>query len=139
MTHVIARIVIWTLVIGSAYLILRPDAGDGARNEGSFGQASPIYLPPPKPARLITLDRALAERSLSADEAREYQSLLGQYQSQFWQSSGTTVEQALAGTNKGRRALLVEELTRRGLDRTETMAFIAVVQRDHGQLLEDSE
>lgn len=136
MLHLSLKILVWTIVLGVAYLAVGPKVFDSG-GDALFSDASPLYLPPAKSDALRELERRAATDRLAADQAADYQTLAQDYQAGFWRGDGTTVEQALSGVATGRAERLAEMLDERGLSQQEAAVFFAVVRRDRPGLLDD--
>jgi hypothetical protein len=137
MIQVIARIAVWVVVIGAGYLLFGPDLLDSSRSANPFENASVLYLPPAKTQREREFEGLLASGGLQEHERAEYQALVARRQADFWKGDGVSVEQALAGTTRGRRSRLLDLLYERGLSAEEAAVFLRVVERDNPALLAD--
>jgi hypothetical protein len=138
MVQVAARIAIWVLVFGGAYLLFGPELFDSSPSGDPVGRSSAtLFLPPVKPAELIDYERRIASGGLRADEFPDYQALAREYQASFWNGSEVSVEDALSGVSEGRGAHLLSILAERGLSNDERSVFITLVKRDDPALLED--
>ena len=139
MVHVLLRIAVWVVILGVGYLLFGPGLFDSSAPSNPLASDAPLFLPAAKTAREIELETLLGERALDADESAEYRDLVRERQAAFWQRQGVSVEEALAGTGKGRRARLARILEERGLTREEAAVFLLVVERDRPALLADRE
>lgn len=136
-THVLARVAVWILVLGIAYLVLGPQVFDSSTADNPFHSNAPLYLPPEKSPRLRELEARLAAGGLTGDAAGEYRALARDWQADFWNGRDLTVEQALGDATAHRRERLLTVLAGRGLSADEAAAFFTVVQRDRPGLLDD--
>ena len=137
MVQVIARIVVWVVVIGAGYLLFGPDLLDSSRGSNPFENEATLYLPPAKTQREREYERLLAAGELQEHERVEYQALVARRQADFWKGDGLAVEEALAGVQHGRRSHLLDLLYERGLSAEEAAVFLRVVERDNPTLLAD--
>jgi hypothetical protein len=137
MIHVLLRIGVWVVVFAIGYLVFGPKLFDSFSHDESPQSTATLYLPPPKPQRLVELEGRLKAGGLDPNESVEYQSLAKQWQASFWKGDGLTVEQALSGVKDHRRERLAAILAERGLSGEELSFFFMAVQRDHPSLLED--
>ena len=139
MIHVLLRIGVWLLVFGIGYLVFGPKLFDSFSHDESPQSTAALYLPPPKPQRLVELEGRLKSGGLDPKDAAEYQSLAKQWQANFWKGDGLSVEQALSGVKDHRRERLAAILAERGLSGDELSFFFMAVSRDQPALLEDGE
>jgi hypothetical protein len=139
MIHVLLRIAVWVVVLGIGYLVLGPQVFDSSPSQSPFESNSKIFLPPARSERETEYEAVRKERNLRPEEAAEYQSLVRERESRFWQREGVSVEEALFGINTQRKARLAEILEQRGLSKEESLVFLMVVERDHPALLADQE
>lgn len=137
MIHVIARILVWVVVIGAGYLLFGPDLLDSSRGSNPFESPATLYLPPAKTERERDYERLLATGELQEHERAEYRALVERRRADFWKGDGLAVEQALDGVTRGRRSRLLELLHERGLSAEEAAVFLRVVERDNPALLAD--
>jgi hypothetical protein len=139
MIHVLLRIVVWLAVFGIGYLVFGPKLFNWSDKDDPLQSSSALYLPPPKPQRLVELEARLRAGGLGPEESTEYQSLAQEWQKNFWKGSGVTVEEALSGIKDHRREHLASILAERGLSREELSFFFMAVSRDQPSLLQDSD
>lgn len=139
MIHVLLRIGVWLAVFGIGYLVFGPQLFDSSRTANPFESDSTMFLPPAKSDREIEYEELSKERSLDPDESAEYQSLVLGRESNFWQSGGVSVEEALSGVKTQRKQHLASILEQRGMSYEESAIFFMVLERDHPALLRDQE
>ena len=108
MIHVLLRIAVWVVVLGIGYLVLGPQVFDSSPSQSPFESNSKIFLPPARSERETEYEAVRKERSLRPEEAADYQSLVRERESRFWQREGVSVEEALFGINTQRKARLAE-------------------------------
>ncbi|MBT8429799.1 MAG: hypothetical protein KJN79_07790, partial [Gammaproteobacteria bacterium] len=84
-------------------------------------------------------EELMKTRKLEPEEFAQYQSLVRQRESKFWQREGVSVEEALSGVKSQRKQHLASILEQRGMSVDESAIFLMVVARDHPALLEDQE
>lgn len=137
--HLLLRIGVWVAVLGIGYLVFGPGLFDSADSNNPFHNRSQLYLPPPKPARLIEYEHRMGGNKLGPTERAEYQSLAREWKARFWKGEDVTVEEALSGVKDHRGERLAAILKERGLSRNEISVFFMMVQRDRPSLLEDRE
>jgi len=139
MIHVSLRIAVWVVVFGMGYLIFGAQLFDPSQSANPFESGAAFFLPPARSDRQIKYEELMNTRTLEPTELAEYQSLVLERESRFWQQEGVSVEEALAGVKKQRKQHLASILKRRGLSDEESAIFFMVVERDHPLLLEDPE
>lgn len=137
MIQVIMRVAVWVLVLGLGYLLFGPELFDSSRGGNPFENRASLYLPPAKTQRERDYERMLESGPLQQQEEVEYRALLARRQADFWKGDGVSVEQALEGVARGRRAHLLGLLHERGLSAEEAAVFMRVLERDDPGLLAD--
>jgi hypothetical protein len=137
MIHVLLRVAVWVLVLGGAYLLFGPELFDSSRQESPFQSETALFLPPAKSQQELVYEELASQRPLNAEESADYQRLLQERQSRFWQREGVSVSEALSGVETQRKAHLAKLLQERGLAPEEAAVFFMVLERDHPQLLAD--
>ena len=139
MIHFLLRIAVWVVVIGFGYLVFGPQLLDSSRRSNPFESDSVLFLPPPRSPRQVELEEVMKERGLNREEREAYQTIVRERQSRFWQREGVSVEAALSGVKRQRKAHLAKLLTERGVTEEEAAIFFLVVERDHPTLLADQD
>lgn len=139
MIHVLLKIGVWLVVFGIGYLVFGPKLFDSFSHDESPQSTATLYLPPPKPQRLVELEGHLNNGGLDPGDTAEYQSLAKKWQANFWKGNGLSVEQALSGVKDHRRERLTAILAERGLSGDELSFFFMAVNRDHPSLLVDGD
>lgn len=139
MIHVLLRIAVWMAVFGIGYLVFGPQLFDSSQGANPFETDARLFLPPAKSPRQLEYEQAMKSRKLGPEELADYQSLVLERESKFWQREGVSVEKALSGVKTQRKEYLAKILAQRGMSREESVIFFMVIERDHPALLADLE
>jgi len=137
--HVLLRIAVWVAVFGIGYLVFGPQLFDSSQSANPFETDARMFLPPAKLPRQLGYEEAMKARRLEPEELADYQSLVLERESKFWQREGVSVEEALSGVKTERKEYLAKILSERGMSKDESVIFFMVIERDHPALLADLE